>query len=405
MTLYAFSKRGYALIMAYILIFLGLATVLYINWFCGIDLPQGLLTYALIIVGTEALIGPWPAFGLTTLISVIIFELGHRQMSHNFIPVYNWRDSSLFGTDLVVFIVTLYVILAVSWVSNVLIEQSLSRARRSEAALRRERDSLECRVEERTKELKETQAQEISQIMRLAEFGRVASGIFHDLANPLTAISLNLEQVKAHEVPELSETHNYVQQAIEATRKMSKLVEAIRGELHHREGESEFSLNKEINEALNILSYRAKRAHVQLEFKQEADIKLFGSAIKFHQIVTNLVINAIEACDGLRGSRELVVSISLEKVDDSIIVSVQDNGRGIEPKILERIFDPFFTTKVSKKGAGIGLVVIKDIVEINFSGSIKVESIKGEKTTFTVTLPYKELEDENQATAKQIQSS
>ena len=84
---------------------------------------------------------------------------------------------------------------------------------------------------------------------------------------------------------------------------------------------------------------------------------------------------------------EPAVTVSSKKVGDKIEVSVTDNGNGIPQKVLDKIFQPFFTTKPTGQGTGLGLSLAFDIVTKGHGGELKVETKKGEGSTFIITLP------------------
>ena len=100
------------------------------------------------------------------------------------------------------------------------------------------------------------------------------------------------------------------------------------------------------------------------------------------RIVNNLVKNAIQSIPENQTDKSILVDV--KKVGTNVLISVKDNGIGIEQENIERIFEPKFTTKTS--GMGLGLGIIKNIIE-NYKGTITFESIFGQGTTFTVSLP------------------
>ena len=100
------------------------------------------------------------------------------------------------------------------------------------------------------------------------------------------------------------------------------------------------------------------------------------------RIITNLVKNAIQAIP--ENQREKIVSVSVKRHEDQVLISVSDNGTGIEEQNIPRIFEPKFTTKNS--GMGLGLGIIKNIIE-NYKGTITFETQYGKGTVFTVSLP------------------
>src|SRR6478609_9300022 len=100
------------------------------------------------------------------------------------------------------------------------------------------------------------------------------------------------------------------------------------------------------------------------------------------RIITNLVKNATQAIPEEQETKMILVSIS--KTSDQVIISIKDNGTGIEPEHIDNIFEPKFTTKNS--GMGLGLGIIKNIIE-NYNGTITFETKFGRGTIFIVTLP------------------
>ena len=100
------------------------------------------------------------------------------------------------------------------------------------------------------------------------------------------------------------------------------------------------------------------------------------------RIVNNLVKNAIQSIPENQSKKSVIVAI--KKVETNVLISVKDNGIGIELENSDRIFEPKFTTKSS--GMGLGLGIIKNIIE-NYKGTITFESQFGQGTTFTVSLP------------------
>jgi len=109
---------------------------------------------------------------------------------------------------------------------------------------------------------------------------------------------------------------------------------------------------------------------------------LQGDAVQIQRAIQNVVINALQASAETKGR----VAIECTQKDFYVDLRVEDTGAGIAPAQISRIFDPYFTTKQGKSGTGLGLYITKKVVE-DHNGSIKVESIPGVGTTFTVRLP------------------
>ena len=355
----------------------------FLTW--GADLPAALLLAVLVITLSGILLGIRMAFLSTFLIATSLIAITELQ-NRNIIIVKNyWRVESNDSADMIVYSILLIIITTIVWLFIREIKHSLKRARLSEALLREERDSLEIKVEIRTQELLALETEKMEQLYRLAEFGRLSSGIFHDLINPLTAVALNLEQIKTETDNKIVSAKSYLSQALLATNKMEGLISSIKKQIARENSISLFSLNKEIEQTIQILSYKIRRAQVNLNFKAEEEITLEGDAVKFSQIITNLLANAIEACEET-DTRE--IKLSLEKLSSEIRITIIDSGHGIAPENLTKIFAPFFSTKkTSGRGLGIGLAMTKDIIEKNFSGNISVTSELNHGTIFIINFP------------------
>lgn len=379
--LYVLSRRGHPRWAAYVFIgaFTLIAGATSYRW--GIGLPAAALVFVLVIVMAGVLGGTWFSLVMTGLLSMLMLALGYMESTGISHPDFSWMNQNAGLNDAFGYIFIWGVIALVSWLSNHEIERSLLRARNSEAALARERDLLEDRVEERTRELKQAQLEKILQLNRFADFGRISSGFFHDIINPLTAVSLNLEQLSTKERSDL------LKQAIAGIKHIEGFALAARKQVQGHNTEVRlFSPADETREVLAILENKARGTRVSLVSVLDGSLKLHGSPVKFHQLVSNLVANAIDAYDNAP-AKSRVVTVELRAKQSVMLLSVSDSGVGIHPDHIRLVFDPFFTTKPVDKGTGIGLLIVKRIVEEDFNGSISIASKPGMGTTFTVTMP------------------
>ncbi len=357
----------------------------FIVW--GADLPAGLLLAVLMITLSGILLGANLALISTAVFIVFSLLLTYLQ-AHNLIAVdISWRAGQHELADAIAYAVLFMVIAAVAWLFSREIGRALKRARQSEEALKTERDLLEIKVEERTQQIRQMQAEKINQLYRLAEFGRLSSGIFHDLVNPLTAVSLNLEQIKSEGQNQISNAKSYLSQALLATRKMENLIASIKKQIARENEKKNFSVREEISQTLQILVYKARRAGVRLELKGP-DARLYGDPIKFGQVITNLLANAIEACEN--NKKEKIVSVKMAINGSKLLLKVVDRGCGIAAADQSRVFEPFFSTKKEGgRGLGLGLASAKHIVEKDFQGKITLNSELGRGSEFNLSLPLK----------------
>ena len=389
--LFYLSRRGKFRLASYLLLsaFFLLATYAASTW--GIEIQVALLFYVLIIVMSGILIGSRFAFISTAVVTVVLLLVNYLHRNNFIEPNTYWKTESAGIADITMFGIIFGVIATVTWLSNNEIEKSLVRARKSEAELKDERDSLGVKVGQRTKELKEVQAEKMSQLYRFAEFGRISSGLFHDLINPLNAVSLNLG--KTDGTPE--ETKEYVGNAVRAAKKLEDLVVAVRKQLAREETKALFLVEEEIRHVIEVLSHKAQNANVELRFTPRSDIQMFGDAIKFNQVVLNLVANGIDAC--MPSTTELApvspgdrwVQVSLMEESETMIMLVEDNGVGIPEHHMDKIFEPFFTTKTNGRGIGVGLSMARRIVEKDFGGLLVAKSEAGRGSSFKASLPMR----------------
>lgn len=241
--------------------------------------------------------------------------------------------------------------------------------------------TLEKRVEERTKELREIQ-DFLIQSEKLASLGKMAAGVAHEINNPLTSILINTHLM----LEKVEEKHAFYENLSLIADETSRCTNIVKGLLEFSRQElpqKAFSdINDIINRTLNLLKN-------QVSFYNISIIKELGLNLpqieldknKIEQVFWNLMFNASEAMpDG--GKLTIISKFSQNK--KYIEVIFMDTGVGIPKENINKLYDPFFTTKSS--GTGLGLAVSYGIIKQHL-GKIEVESEQGKGSTFTVSLP------------------
>ncbi len=385
--LFVLSRKGYFFLSSYILIILYLIPILYslILWGLLIEIP--LLGLALTIVMTSILINTRVSFMITGIISAALAIIHFIHERGIVVPDNSWILEPLYFTYIVELWIIFGVIAAITWLSNREIEKSLRRARRSEHNLQKEKNLLEIRIEERTKKLKEIQKKQVDELSRFAEFGKLSSGFFHDLINPLTAVSLNIERLKRNKSQNLNILSDHIDQAFSATERLKNFLTAIQKQLQDKSIQSTFLLSDEIYQALEILGYKAREKKVEILFEAKENIFTYGNPLKFHQMIVNIVSNGLDAFDQITDDRKKQIHLELKQEKNQIMIEIKDSGIGMNEDTLKKIFDPLFTTKST--GTGIGLFTVKNIIEKEFDGNIFVSSIPNQKTLFRLVFPQK----------------
>ena len=247
---------------------------------------------------------------------------------------------------------------------------------------------LDSQTQQVLADFKKSQAKELEKYHCLVEAGRLAGGIIHDFANPLTALVLNLEQIRFRDLSEIktAEWEQKINEASLLCQRMTHLLKAASKQLSSQTETKElFSVNEEIDNVLNLLDCKARSYKVSLRSNLEKEILLNNNALKFSRIICNLVSNAIEAVDSQK--KNSWVEIKARLINGRLIMSITDNGLGLPEDLKEKLFAPFFSTKKKKGNLGLGLAIVSDLVSKDFYGKIRVSSQIRKFTAFTIELP------------------
>jgi signal transduction histidine kinase len=396
--LFFISRFGHHRLAAVILLIIFFLPAAQTAVYWGADLPQPLLIFGIIIIMSGILINSRFAFAAAFFISATLITLSYLQQNNYIKPNSYWvQNATPKVGDALIFSVSLMIMAIASWLSNKEIEKSLWRARRSEAELKAQKDSLEIKVEERTKELKETQLERLNQLDKFAEFGRLSSGVLHDLVNPLTVVTLNLEklisssgEMRQSEILGLKDT---LGKAMNATKRMENFIIAAKKQIQQNVILENFDITNEVRQVLEVLGYKARKMNVELQLLKNDTLITYGNPVKVNQVISNLISNAIDAYENIDKQREnRKVIISAYKNDNTVFVAVKDWGCGIDAGGKLKIFQPFYTTKSIEKGTGIGLSNCKYIVEKELGGKIFFESSPNSGTCFNLEIPIQKNE-------------
>lgn len=281
--------------------------------------------------------------------------------------------------NLVLFlIISLVIFLIITMHSNQL-EEMLGSLTKTKLALSHERDRLERKVYERTRDLSRLQLEKNKQIYRYAEFGRLNANLLHDIANPLTSISLSMGELEA------VQKSNAVNTIKEGLFNIEQQIKSARRQLSREKSSQKLNINEEIEAVLSVVApqLRANKVRVRISHKQK--LTLFGDSVMFSQILMNLISNSIDSLAKIDRIRLIEISISQE--NNSAILIVEDSGVGIDEKSVERIFEPFYTSKGYDTGTGIGLTITRQLVEDEFRGTIHVDETCSTGARFILKLP------------------
>jgi signal transduction histidine kinase/ActR/RegA family two-component response regulator len=262
--------------------------------------------------------------------------------------------------------------------------------------LRHQKTSLERQVEERTQALAESERQ-MQQVLKLQAIGTLAGGIAHDFNNILFPI-IGYTEITMDDVPADSPSHRNLEEILKAANRARELVQQILT-FSRQNGRERKPVRVQVivREALRLLRASIpKTIDIRSDLDEDCNA-IMGDPTQIHQVVMNLCTNAYQAMQETGGTLEIRLEqtqIGYEetvkragiKMGPHLLLTVRDEGVGMEPAVMDRIFEPYYTTKEPGKGTGLGLSVIHGIVK-NHGGFITVESSAGKGSVFHVHLP------------------
>lgn len=259
---------------------------------------------------------------------------------------------------------------------------NLIRAAQLESDLQRTNAELKQSLQQ----LRETEAA-LVQNARLSALGTMAAGLLHEIGNPLnfmgTALQLAARDPTIQSDPDTADTLKDIHAGYE---RIHRVVTDLRGFTAPQRPEHPrpFHIDSAIDHALRFTAHVQKGITITKNIDGQGEV--FGSQSTIAQVLVNLIVNAVAAVRTVEEQRKPEIIITSKVEGGQLIVSVRDNGTGIDPKIQTQIFDPFFSTKEVGEGMGLGLAVSHRIIA-NHGGSLSVKSSLGEWTEFRFNLP------------------
>jgi PAS domain S-box-containing protein len=237
---------------------------------------------------------------------------------------------------------------------------------------------------------------QLRQAQRLEAMGTLAGGIAHDFNNLLGAI-LGYGEMALRDVPAGSRLRRDLESIMIAGERGRALVDRILAFSRSGVGERlAVHVEEVVRETLELLTSKLPHGITVEDRLRAGGAAVMGDATQIHQVVMNLVSNAIQAMPSggrvhvsvARVSNEVprAVATGIVSARDYVVLEIADTGSGIPPEIFEKIFDPFFTTKEVGVGTGLGLSLVHGIVT-GLGGVINVETAVGKGSVFTVYLP------------------
>ncbi len=260
---------------------------------------------------------------------------------------------------------------------------------------------LQARVDERTAELAmrlqqlEATQERLAHAEKLAAVGTLASGVGHEINNPLAYILSNLRFLAAElrslakrdeERERWQEVEEALGDALHGAERVRKIVQGLRTLARvQAEPPNPVDLHAVIDRTVEGLEQELRR-RARLVKEYGPPQRVLGDEGRLHQVILQLLSNAVQAIAADQPERNEIRITTRREADGRAVIEVRDTGHGIAPEILPRIFEPFFTTKEAGEGTGLGLSICHSTIQ-EMQGEIQVESEPGRGTVFRVLLP------------------
>lgn len=246
---------------------------------------------------------------------------------------------------------------------------------------------------------KRLQEMHLIQTEKMSSIGLLATGIAHEINNPLTSVAGFAEalQRRFRERPALEEDihlrdfPHYLEVIVRESYRCKGIIDHLLSYGRTSDGGNDkVDINMALTEIIELLSYYDDQQQIRVVSDLAPDLpRVFGDPSGLRQVFMNLLINAYQAIEGQVQATEGqgLIEVTTESTDHKMVaVTIRDNGCGMAQNIMERIWEPFFTTKDVGKGVGLGLALTYNTVK-RCGGDIQLESHLGEGSQFTVLLP------------------
>ena len=244
------------------------------------------------------------------------------------------------------------------------------------------------RAEEAEQALRKAQT-ELAHVTRVTTLGELTASIAHEINQPLAAVIANADACVGwleRDPPDMKAARRSLEWITEDANRASEVIRRVRALAKRTDIEMvPLDLNQVVREAVALVQREMASHAVSVRMELTSSLpRIFGDRIQLQQVLINLVMNGIEAMEGIHDRpRELTIRSDDDEAERAL-VTVTDRGSGICPEVLDRMFAPFFTTKSG--GMGMGLSICRSIVEAH-GGRLVAFSNEGRGATFQITLP------------------
>ena len=244
---------------------------------------------------------------------------------------------------------------------------------------------------ERTDREQNALDQQMAHIEKMANIGRLAAGIAHEINNPLQLIQMQagwieelLDEEKPGSIENLEEYQKSVAKIKHHVNRAGTITHRLLGFSRKISAEYDVQVNELLKETLSFLENEAHGNNIALNLQFDENlptVRTDGSQVQ--QVLLNLIENALDAV-GADGQIDIIT----KRTKDELHIQIADNGPGIKPEVMKKLWEPFFTTKEPGKGTGLGLSICSDIAH-KLGGAITAENRPQGGAVFTLKLPLR----------------
>ncbi len=223
---------------------------------------------------------------------------------------------------------------------------------------------------------------------RLASMGEMIANIAHQWRQPLSELGILLygmkKEFKNHEESKKFDIQHEKSKSL--IKQMSQTIDDFRNFFSPNKPKEYFFISDIIDETMFILKDTFKNEKIEVDIVCDKSVKMFGYANEFSHVLINILNNAKDAfCHITTKSKH--IQILVKERNSNIQIKITDNGTGISDKMINKVFEPYFSTKHASQGTGLGLYIVKMIVEDSMNGKIEVKNDNTGGVCFTITFP------------------
>ena len=223
---------------------------------------------------------------------------------------------------------------------------------------------------------------------RLAAFSDLTSGISHELGQPITNIRYTVQFYRRLFKKEIKQDDVFkvFDSILEETERMGGLIKRLAPITSSQSVTEIFDLMERIRKRVNAEETRLRKNVIRVKIMPDGPLHVFGDPVKFDQLISNLLLNSIDAITEKKKQRTRWIDIRVEKHGETVKIAFKDNGVGIHASHRGKIFDPFFSTKSPGKGEGLGLFIVWNLLMMQ-GGKIELDPNHKNGACFIITIP------------------